>query len=275
MRAAVLGLGLVGGSVARALAEGGVAVSGWDAEPAALGAAARAGVVEPLDDGFAGLEAAEVVVVAVPVPAAPALLRRIARRVGGARLVTDVGSTQRSAVAAAGAAGIGACFVASHPLAGSHRSGWDASCAGLFRGARVYLSPTPATTPAAMGAADALWARMGARTEPIGAEVHDRLLAWSSHAPQAVSSALAGALAGAGVPREALGPGGRDTTRLSDSPARLWAGIALDNADHLAPALAAVERSLRSLRLRLAAGDVEEVEGWFRTARFPPAAGAG
>lgn len=265
--AVVLGLGLIGGSVARGLAARGVRVAGWDADARTLAAAVGTGVVEALPPGLEGVERAEVVVLAVPVLAAGPLLRRLAPLVASARLVTDAGSTKRSVVRAAEEAGLGARFVGSHPLAGDHRSGWEASREGLFEGARVYLAPCASSSAEAMGLAGALWEMLGARPETVDAAGHDRLLAWSSHAPQALASALARALAGAGVGRAELGPGGRDMTRLAGSSPELWAEVALDNRDELLPALAAVRAELRGLGEALERGDAGALRRFFAEGR--------
>jgi prephenate dehydrogenase len=205
-------------------------------------------------------------VLAVPVQEAPRLLAGIAPGLGSARLVTDVGSTKRAIVAAAATLGVGDRFVGGHPLAGSTGTGWGASREGLFAGATVYLTPAAATADAAMALAAALWEGVGARCEVLDAAAHDRRVAWTSHLPQALSSALAIALSREGVARATLGPGGRDVTRLADSPPELWGAIAAANADELAPALAAVERELRALRRALARGG-GAARGWFERAR--------
>ena len=266
--AAVLGLGLIGGSVARELAARGVDVLGWDRDAGAVDAAVRDGVVrEALADGFEGIESADVIVIAVPVRAVPALLDAIGPRIGGARLVTDVGSTKRSIVAAAEAAGIGVRFVGTHPLAGDHRSGWEASRTGLFDGARVFLCPAESTSEEAMETARALWTSLGARPEVMDAEEHDRRLAWTSHLPQAVSTALALALAGRGIARGDLGPGGRDVTRLAGSSPEMWTDVARDNADALAEGLASIEAALRAFRDALSRGDDDAVRRFFEAGR--------
>jgi prephenate dehydrogenase len=241
-----------------------VRVLGWDHDARTLRAAVDAGIVDELREGG---EPPDVAVVAVPVLAAADVLRRFLPALAAARLVTDAGSTKRSVVSAAEALGIGGRFVGSHPLAGDHRSGWDASRAGLFGGALVYLTPTSTSSDEARGLAQSLWETVGARTETLDAGAHDRLLAWSSHLPQAVSSALAIALARAGISREALGPGGRDVTRLAGSSPEVWAQIAADNADHLAPALAAIENEIRELRLCMEGGDPGRLRAWFALAR--------
>ncbi|CAA9333315.1 MAG: hypothetical protein AVDCRST_MAG89-2245, partial [uncultured Gemmatimonadetes bacterium] len=185
--AAILGLGLIGGSLARDLAANGVRVFAGDRDEAAVRAAAEQGIARPLTWN----EPMDVVVLAVPVVAARELLRELAGRMEGVRLITDAGSTKRSIVDAAEQMGIGARFVGSHPLAGDHRSGWDASRAGLFEGARVYLSPSPSTDADALELARELWTRVGAVPEVMDAVEHDRRLAWTSHLPQAASTALA------------------------------------------------------------------------------------
>ncbi|HSJ13324.1 MAG TPA: prephenate dehydrogenase [Longimicrobiales bacterium] len=254
--AAVLGLGLMGGSLARELAGRGWRVLGYDRDRGALGGAVTDGaIVHAMDETLDGIEEADIVVFALPVGAAVELAARAAPRLGGARLVTDLGSTKRSIVAACQAAGIGRCFVGAHPLTGDHRSGWSAARTGLFAGVRVFLCPAPSTQPAAIACAEAFWRRLGAQPECIDAAAHDAQLAWSSHLPQLAATSLALALQHAGIVRSQLGPGGRDGTRIAGSAPDMWLAIAQDNADHLAPALAALEVQLKVLRQALESGD--------------------
>ena len=199
------------------------------------------------------------VVLAVPVGAAPGLLREIAPRLR-AELVTDVGSTKRSIVEAAAAAGIADRFLGSHPLAGDHRRGWGASQPGLFQGALVFLCPTPGTRPEVVESAERLWTSLGADPVVCDAAEHDARMAWLSHLPQAAASALALAISGSGLDASRLGPGGRDATRLAGSPPALWVDILLDNADHVEPALAALEGSVASLRAAVRRKDAAGLE---------------
>lgn len=266
--AAVLGLGLVGGSLARDLAALGVRVLGGDADPEVPERALEAGVVAaPLDLALAALDEAEVVVLAVPVDAVRALLPSVAAAAPPGALITDVGSTKAAIVRAAEEAGIGARFVGSHPLAGDHRSGWGASRTGLFRGARTYLCPAASAAPGALASAEALWRAVGSTTMVMGAEEHDRTMAWVSHLPQAASTALAAVLAAGGYPRAGLGRGGQDGTRLAGSAPSVWAPIALDNARELAPALEALEGALAALRGALVRGDRGAAEVFFARGR--------
>lgn len=266
--AAVVGLGLVGGSLARDLAARGVRVLGHDRDAGAVEGALREGVLHAaLGPGLEGAEEAELVVAAVPVTAAAAALRALAPRLRSARLVTDVGSTKASVCAAAEALGIGGVFVGSHPLAGSHLSGWEASRPGLFAGARVFLSPTSSTDENALSLARELWSALGALPEVVDAAAHDLLLARTSHLPHLASVTLARALAEAGVPRAELGPGGRDVTRLAGSSPEMWTAVALDNAAPLAEAVAGLRARLDELHAALRAGDAEALHAFFAAAR--------
>jgi prephenate dehydrogenase len=274
--AAVVGLGLIGGSLARELAARGVRVLGHDRDPHTLRAACVDGIVEPLGADFEGIRGAELVVLAVPVRATPAVLREMAPRLARARLVIDVGSTQCGGVAAAEAAGIGGVFVGTHPLAGNHVSGWGAARTGLFRGARVFFCPTRATRPAAAALARELWESLGALPETIDADEHDRRLAWTSHLPQAAATALALALQQHGVVRAELGPGGRDTTRLAASSAEMWSDVVLANADALLPALAGLGAAVTALEAAIRAGDRTAVHEIFAAGtRWAAEVGAG
>jgi cyclohexadieny/prephenate dehydrogenase / 3-phosphoshikimate 1-carboxyvinyltransferase len=266
-RMAVIGLGLMGGSIARALHARGVRVLGYDRDGTQLDAALREGIVhEPLDGDLTGLASAEVVVLALPVDATIALLPGVASRVRDARLVMDLGSTKRSIVAAAEAAGIGARYVGAHPLTGSHRSGWGASRASLFEDARIFLCPTPSTTVGTLELAESLWRELRAGVEVLDATEHDEQMAWRSHLPHLVSSTLALTLRDAGVRRSALGPGGRDMTRLAGGSPSMWHPIVRDNAAAIAEALAAYEERLHAFRMALVDGDAAAARQFLETA---------
>ena len=260
---AIAGLGLIGGSLARDLAARGVRVLGYDANRATLHAALAEGVIAaaPGDD-WAGLEDADALVLAVPVHAAAETLRDALPRLGGVRLITDAGSTKAEIVVQAARLGIGARFVGAHPLAGDTRSGWAASRTGLFDGARVYLTPSAESSRAAADLARWLWTSVGGRTVELAADEHDRLLAWTSHLPQVVSSALGAALAERGIARGELGPGGRGATRLAASSPEVWRGILADNAANVTAAILEVERQLAAARAAIESGDAEAIGRW-------------
>jgi prephenate dehydrogenase len=265
---AIIGLGLIGGSLARDLAARGIRILGSDKDFASFRGAFTTGAANDLFEVSPDAPlAAEVVVIAVPVLAAAQVLRSLAPHLDGVRLVTDVGSTKGSIVRAAEELGIGARFVGSHPLAGDHRSGWDASRAGLFDGARVFLTPAASTGDDALHLARELWTMVDARPEVMDADEHDARLAWTSHLPQAVSTALALSLDRSGIPRSELGPGGRDVTRLAGSNPDVWIDILLDNADALASALAAMAASLSGVQRAVISGDRDELRRLLTQAR--------
>ncbi len=248
----IVGLGLMGGSLARDLDAAGWRVLGTDRDPATEAAARDAGIVV----GPVAPEEVDVLVLALPVRAAPAWLHRLRPRLGPDTAITDVGSTKRSVVEAAEAAGLGPRFTGSHPMAGHHGSGWEASRTGLFRGAPVWLCPAHDAAPDAIARVVGLWEAVGAEPRRIDAHDHDRLLARASHLPQAAATALAAALARDGVAPDQLGPGGRDMTRLAASDPDVWADIMVDNSDQVALGLGALIDELT--RLRRAVRDLDD-----------------
>lgn len=270
MNVAVCGLGLIGGSLARALARAGHEVMGYDRSATTLRAARRAGVVRTVfgPDG-GGAEAVDVFVIAVPVDQALCVIDRVADALARVPLVTDVGSTKRSIVAHALRTPVATAFVGGHPLAGDHRSGWGAARADLFAGATAYLTPSRRSSARARTLARRLWRAAGAHPRILPAAAHDRLMAAVSHAPQVTASSLATALAAAGVPARRMGRGGRDTSRVAASDPAAWTAILLDNRDAVDPVLGRVERALRDVRRAIARGDGDAVREWLvRAARW-------
>jgi prephenate dehydrogenase len=267
-RVAIVGLGLIGGSLARALAARDVRVLGYDSAPDSLDAAEGEGIVhERLGAQLIGIEGADVVIFALPVDGTMSLLSRVAPRLGRVRLIMDVASTKRSIVGAASSLGLGERYVGAHPLTGSHRSGWRASRANLFDDARVFLCPTPSTTAESLRLAESFWRSLRSGVEVLDATVHDEQMSWRSHLPQVLSTALALTLRDAGVQRSALGPGGRDMTRLAGSSPSLWMSILQDNTPALVHSLVAMEARLRTFREALERGESEETRASLVAAR--------
>ncbi len=266
-RVTIVGLGLIGGSIAKDLVARGVEVEAYDPDDAALDDAVTSGVVSSKLDPTLGALRSDVVVIATPVDTAIDVLRQLAESNHSAAMITDVGSTKGRIVSEAAALGLERRFVGSHPMAGDHRSGWAASRRGLFAGARVYLCAPPGASAELVALADQFWRALDAHPVSIDATAHDHTLAWTSHLPHVVSAALALALAEAGVGRDELGPGGRDITRLAGSSPEMWSAIAAENAAAIDDALAAAEREVASFRRVLARADVGELHGKFAAAR--------
>lgn len=265
---AIIGLGLMGGSLARDLADLGVHVLGYDRHTAIVEAALHSGTIAaPLPHDLAGLDAARIVVLATPVDAAAATLPAVARESHPAALLTDVGSTKRSIAQAASAAGVGQRFVGSHPLAGDHRSGWNAARAHLYEGATVFVCPAPESDITAGESIASLWQAVGAIPVIRDPADHDQVMAMVSHLPQVLATALATVISGEGLSVDDLGPGGRDMTRLAESSPEMWAAISHANADNLTTAISALEDVLSGLRERLTEGDRQGLRDFFDAGR--------
>jgi prephenate dehydrogenase len=247
---AVLGLGLIGGSLALDLRARGVRVIGWD-RPEVLRRARRRGLVDAVaasvDDAA---RQAGLVVLAAPPAANLRLLRRLARLGPEGPIVTDVGSVKGRIVGEAGRLGLRR-FVGGHPIAGSERSGIEAARQGLFEGRAWALTPVDETAPRALRTVAALAHALGARpVRRLDAAQHDRALAFLSHLPQMVAWALRAAAQGDPVARRHLalaGPGFQDMTRLARSPRGLWRQILEQNSREVA-------RAARTLRAALVPG---------------------
>ena len=264
----IIGLGAIGGSVARQGKLAGIPkIVGWSPEPAERALAAQQGA---LDDAPARASdvarMADLVILAAP-PAANLLqLEAIVPHLKPGALVTDVGSVKRGIVARAEKLGIGSRFAGSHPLAGTHRHGFEASRADLFRGAVVYVTPCSAGADAAREIAHFWSDVMGAEPVVLDAEQHDAQLAATSHVPQVVASLLGDFLARHAPPGSSFGTGAADTTRLAASDPALWTEILLMNRDEILPALRALEESLGTVERALETGDAAVLTDWLTRA---------
>jgi prephenate dehydrogenase len=253
MRVAIVGLGLIGGSLARVLAARGYEVSGVDT-PAARRRARAAGAIR---HGQATPEAAaaraDLLVLAAPPRVNLTLLHRVAPWCREGLVVTDVGSVKTGIQEEAEGLGLSR-FVGGHPIAGSEGSGFGASSPGLFRGHAWVL--TPCKDERALRLARRVVRAAGARPVLLDAADHDRILAFLSHLPQVLSFGLLEAAKGDPVTRRRLdlaGPGFRDMTRLAKSPRALWREIVGQNQSEVGRALLALEKALARVRRDLGA----------------------
>jgi len=247
----VIGLGAIGGSVAWRATQAGIArVVGWTRERAdGIEALKREAVTDLAESPERAARGAALVLLAVPPGATLDLLGRVRPWLAPGAIVTDVASVKREVVERACREGLAERFAGGHPLAGTHATGFAAARPDMFANAVVYVCPTgsPAGGQAAHGVAGFWREVMDAQPVLIEAATHDELLAWTSHLPQVVASALAVALAERGLRGVSYGPGGRDTTRLAASDPALWADILLQNRDAVASAIAAMSGSLSRL----------------------------
>jgi len=256
---AVIGLGAIGGSLAWQARRAGVPrVVGFSPSRADGIEALRASAITELADSAPrATRDAELVVLAAPARDTLELIGRLQPSLASGAILTDVCSVKGPVLAIANAAGLGDRFAGGHPLAGTHASGFTAARPDRLRGCVVYVCETGA--PGGDQAARAVmnfWEQvLEAQPVLIEASAHDRQLAWTSHLPQAVASALAKALGDRGLAGVSFGPGARDTTRLAASSPEMWLDILLYNRDPVIEALDAAEASLGELRRLVAAGD--------------------
>jgi prephenate dehydrogenase/cyclohexadieny/prephenate dehydrogenase len=267
-RVAIIGLGLMGGSLAKSLARLSPRprVSACTLDDDGARQALTSGVVDAAD-AYAGavVDNADLVVFATPVGTTLRLLGELCAAIPATALVTDVCSVKRPLAARAAGIGLAERFVGAHPLSGSQESGYGASRADLYDDVRVWIVPAP--NEAATARVEAFWRAAGAQPARTTAEAHDCEMAWVSHLPQVLSSALGAALFHVSLEPARLGPGGKDMTRLAASDAALWTDILLHNRDALAEPLAALRSQLAEMAEALDAGDAAAVERLLALAR--------
>ena len=270
MKVAVLGVGLIGGSIGLA-ARGRLdaEVAGFDPDTELLAKAEELGAISAGRGSVAeAVGGAEVVFCAAPVGALPKLAAEALDAAGEETAVTDVGSVKAEAIAALGQ---DPRFIGGHPLAGAETSGVENARADLFEGSRWYLTPTPSTGGLLYDRVQRLIADLGARPQAIEADAHDRLMATVSHLPHVLANVLVGQATEALGADEAerlpeVGPSFRDATRVAGANPAIWGDIFAGNSEMVAAEVeAAAERLQRAAEL-LRGGDREALRAWHREA---------
>jgi prephenate dehydrogenase len=266
-RLALVGLGLLGGSVAKAARADGLAdeIVAVGRDRARLEPALRDGVVDRistrLEEGVAG---ADFCLLATPVATLTALLPVVWHALPADAVLTDVGSTKGFIVETAEglARNRPLAFVGSHPMAGSEQSGYRVARPDLFRGATVVLTPTERTDSHAVKRVGGFWESLGGRLVTLDPQTHDRATAAISHLPHLGADALVDAVVRMD-PRffEIAGRGFKDTTRIAASDPQMWREIFQENRAGLAEALAAFRAALDELERLIDGGDAAAIEG--------------
>jgi len=256
---AIVGLGLIGGSIALGVRERWPQsrVFGVDSE-SVLAHAVGAGAIERGFASIAELPDASLIILAAPVNQNIELLRHIqAIESGVSRIITDVGGTKRAIVNAARTLPRHIEFVGGHPLAGGERGGFAFARPDLFAGRPWIFTPDGQASADAVDRLSRFVVGLGAKPSLLSAAEHDRVMAFVSHLPQLAASALMDAVGNA-VQADGLHMAGRglvDTTRLASSPADVWRDICATNADAIGPALDCLIQRLTQLRSDLQRGD--------------------
>jgi prephenate dehydrogenase len=277
MRIAILGVGLIGGSIGLAArSRAGAEVCGYDPDESVRHRARELGAIDTAADSLAeAVAGAEIVFVAAPVGALERTVAAALEAAGPDCVVSDVGSTKRLLSSAAA----DERFVGGHPLAGAETEGVEHAREDLFDGATWYLTPAPERTAGVLyERLHALLRRLGARPTAIDAETHDRIMACVSHLPHVLANLLAGQAAGlfadpgggtgSGPPRlPAVGPSFRDSIRVAGANTAIWTDIYVSNRDALLGAVDEFAGRLQEVRGALADGHPGRIGDWNDAAR--------
>ncbi|GAC1322992.1 MAG: prephenate dehydrogenase [Thermoleophilaceae bacterium] len=267
MRIAVLGVGLIGGSIGLAARRHlpHVEVAGYDRDDAVLAAALDRGAVsEPATSVAAAVDRADACFACAPVGALPGLVGEALTAASAGCVVTDVGSTKQTIVEAIA----DERFVGGHPIAGSESQGVEASREDLFDGATWYLTPGARSSGVLYGSLHALLGGLGATPVAIAPEAHDRLMATVSHLPHVIANVLVEQAADPAfqqLPR--VGPSFRDLTRVAGANSDIWTDIYMSNADAIADAIDAMGGRLDEIASLLRTRDAAAMERWNEWAR--------
>jgi prephenate dehydrogenase len=267
---AVIGLGLLGGSLAKCVHNRtetpGVRVIGWARRSETRQFAIENDIVDAVsDDVIEACELADLAVIATPVDRIADYAIQIAAACPGI-LITDVGSTKLRIVEAVNQTPAAQRFVAAHPIAGSEKTGIEHAFGELFCDKPIVITPSGNEQPGAIAAVEQFWKSTGGRTMHLTPRQHDDLLAITSHAPHLISSLVARQ-----VPAEAIGmvgTGWLDTTRIAAGDEALWTAIVSENRTAILAALTAAQKDLTHLIHIVQDSDDESLAEFLRTARL-------
>ena len=274
-RVAVIGLGLIGSSVARAVREAmpSVRLTGHDADPQVRETARALNLVDDVaDHAGAAVTDAELVILCVPVGAIGAVAAELAPDLPPGVIVSDVGSSKASVAQALAAALPGVTIVPAHPVAGTERSGPEAGFATLFRHRWCILTPAEDTDPVAVERVAEFWRRLGADIEQMAPEHHDRVLAITSHLPHLIAYTIVGTASDleevtqSEVIKYSAG-GFRDFTRIAASDPTMWRDVFLNNREAVLDMLQRFSEDLSALQRAIRWGQGDELFDRFTRTR--------
>jgi prephenate dehydrogenase len=273
-QATVIGVGLIGGSIAGVIKARGIAQSvvGVGRNKDNLDTAVRLGLIDRYtQDAKKGVTGSDLVILCCPVGSFEQVAREIKPYLNDQAVVTDAGSVKGQLVERLEEIFyLKARYVPAHPIAGSERSGAEAADLKLFQGARCILTPTRHTDLQALEAVSDLWEAAGAKVERMDPFDHDRVFGMVSHLPHVAAYAMVGALTKMDGGEDAIsyaGGGFRDFTRIAGSHPGMWRDICLLNSGNIIAALDVYIKSLEDLRGLIEAGDGEALQGEFEKAK--------
>ena len=274
-RLAIIGLGLLGGSIGLAVKARGLAVTtaGWDRDPAVRQRAAERGLVETVHDtAEAAAQGADLVILCVPVGAMGDAARAIAPGLAPHAIVSDVGSSKEAVATALAEALPGATVIPAHPVAGTEQSGPDAGFATLFAGRWCIITPPENADPAAVEALSDFWTQLGSKVELMDAAHHDLVLAVTSHIPHLIAYTIVGTASDledvtqSEVIKYSAG-GFRDFTRIAASDPVMWRDVFLTNRGAVLEMLGRFTEDLTALQRAIRSGDGDTLFDLFTRTR--------
>ncbi|MDP2828147.1 MAG: prephenate dehydrogenase/arogenate dehydrogenase family protein [Sulfuricellaceae bacterium] len=274
-RLVIIGVGLIGGSLALALRQAGAVkeIIGVGRSQENLNAALHLGIIDRAEsDPASAVKNADIVLLAVPVAAMQPTMAALAPHLEPHTIITDVGSTKRDVLGYAHRhlPKHLTHFIAAHPIAGAEQSGATAARANLFQNRNVVITPLPVNDPAAVNAVSQMWVQCGAKVSSMTPQRHDEIFAAVSHLPHLLSFALVDEIAARPNAEELFAyaaSGFRDFTRIAGSHPEMWRDICLANRDALLHELDAYQGHLENLRTMLEQGDGAALENVFEHAR--------
>ncbi len=273
-RLCIIGVGLIGGSLALALKKAGFCqtVMGIGRSANNLELALERKVIDVASHDFSTVQGADMVVLATPVGSTEKVCREIADYLDESAVFTDVGSVKKAIVKQVASAfgELPPNFVPGHPIAGNENSGAGAAIDDLFTGRRVLLTPAESTSEDALDKVRAMWQATGALVETMSIDQHDRVLAVTSHLPHMLAFGLVDSLArqeeSEEIFRYAAG-GFRDFTRIASSDPVMWRDICLYNREALLGAMDNYQNDLAELRSAIEASDAAALQSIFFRAK--------
>lgn len=274
-RVAIIGLGLLGGSIGLAVKEHlpQVATTGYDADPATRARAAERGLVGQVCETAAdAVREADLVILCVPVGAMGAAATEFADALPRGALVSDVGSSKQFVAKALAEALPGVAVIPAHPVAGTERSGPDAGFATLFQKRWCIITPPADADPAKVAALSQFWEALGAKVELMDAQHHDLVLAVTSHLPHLIAYTIVGTaddlegVTQSEVIKYSAG-GFRDFTRIAASDPTMWRDVFLSNKDAVLDMLQRFTEDLTALQRAIRVGDGQQLFDHFTRTR--------
>lgn len=274
-RVAIIGLGLLGGSIGLAVKARGLAITttGWDRDAAVRQRAAERGLADTIcdtaEDAVAG---ADLVILCVPVGAMGDAARAIAPGLAPHTIISDVGSSKAAVAEALAAALPGACIIPAHPVAGTEQSGPEAGFATLFGGRWCIITPPAGVDQAALNALSGFWTELGSKVELMDAAHHDLVLAVTSHIPHLIAYTIVGTASDledvtqSEVIKYSAG-GFRDFTRIAASDPVMWRDVFLTNRGAVLEMLGRFSEDLTALQRAIRSGDGDTLFDLFTRTR--------